>query len=102
MQIWVLGYANIKQSLKEGKISMKDIDTAVRIILRLKFEMRHFENPFVNENNVYEVISEEYKKIALEVERESITLLKNNGILPIGNNKKYLLLDLMQIMHIIY
>lgn len=82
------GYANLEKSLKEGKISMNDIDTAVRRILRLKFEMGLFENPFVDENSASEVRSEEHKKIALEVSRASITLLKNNGILPLNKQQK--------------
>ena len=82
------GYANLEKSLKEGKISMNDIDTAVRRILRLKFEMGLFENPFVDENSASEVRSEAHKKIALEVSRASITLLKNNGILPLNKQQK--------------
>lgn len=67
---------------------MNDIDMAVRRILRLKFEMGLFENPYINENLVSEVRSEEHKKVALEVARASITLLKNNGILPLNNDQK--------------
>jgi beta-glucosidase len=82
------GYSNLEKSLKEGKITMNDIDMAVRRILRLKFEMGLFENPYINENLVSEVRSEEHKKVALEVARASITLLKNNGILPLNNDQK--------------
>lgn len=38
---------NLRQSLDEKKVSMKSIDDAVRNILRLKFRMGLFENPYV-------------------------------------------------------
>ena len=82
------GYSNLEKSLKEGKISMNDIDTAVRRILRLKFEMGLFENPYINENLVSEIRCENHKKVAIEVARASITLLKNNGILPLNTEQK--------------
>ena len=86
------GYSNLYRALKEGKININDINTAVRRILRMKFEMGLFENPYVNENLASEVRSEEHKKVALEVARASITLLKNNGILPINKEQKIALI----------
>ena len=76
------GYANLSKSLKEGKITMDEIDTAVRRILRMKFEMGLFENPYVDESQDYQVRCEEHKKVALDIVRATIVLLKNNGILP--------------------
>ena len=83
-----LAYENLIKSLKKGKISMNDIDNSVRRILRMKFEMGLFENPYVDENQVYNIRSEEHKKVAFDVARASITLLKNNGILPLNKNQK--------------
>lgn len=83
-----LAYENLSKSLKEGKININDIDNSVRRILRMKFEMGLFENPYVDENQIYRIRSEKHKKVALDVARASITLLKNNGILPLNKNQK--------------
>jgi len=39
--------SNFKQSLNEKKISLNEIDQAVRNILRLKFRLGLFENPYI-------------------------------------------------------
>ena len=62
------------------------IDRACERILRMKFEMGLFENPYTDPKIAkQEVRTTENKKIALDVARASITLLKNDGILPLKN-----------------
>ncbi|MBR5744073.1 MAG: glycoside hydrolase family 3 C-terminal domain-containing protein, partial [Muribaculaceae bacterium] len=64
----------------------KYIDRACERILRLKFEMGLFENPYANPKIAKkEVRTAENKQVALDAARASITLLKNNGILPLKN-----------------
>ena len=61
-----------------------EIDRACERILRLKFEMGLFENPYIDPKIVKtEVRTAENRQVALETARASITLLKNNGILPL-------------------
>ena len=75
---------------KLGSDELRDlepyIDRACKRILRLKFEMGLFENPYTDPKIAKkEVRTTENKKIALDVARASITLLKNDGILPLKN-----------------
>jgi beta-glucosidase len=74
--------------LEEGKIHLEDIDAAVGQILRLKFELGLFEQPYVDRDNAIAVSKNpEHKKIALDAARESIVLLKNDHLLPLPKNK---------------
>ncbi len=102
-------------SLKEGIIVQKDIDEAVRRILKVKFMLGLFDNPYLylDEKREQEVIySPEIMEHALRSARESIVLLKNDAfrgkkilplsspgkiavIGPLGNNQ----LDLMGSWH---
>ena len=64
------------------------LDTAVANILKLKFEMGLFENPYVDPAQAYkQVRSESHKQLARQVAREGIVLLKNSdNILPLDKN----------------
>jgi beta-glucosidase len=64
------------------------IDDAVRRILRLKFALGLFENPYGDPvNGPYRWHQPSYTALANQAERESITLLKNNGVLPLKLNR---------------
>lgn len=81
-------YRYLPQLLAEGKISNRDIDNAVEKVLRLKFELGLFENPYVDETKAIEVSkSPEHRKLALQAAHESVVLLKNNNILPLEKDK---------------
>lgn len=81
-------YKVLPELLKEGKINIKDVDKAVEQILTFKFELGLFENPYVDEANAVAVSkSPVHKKLALQAARESIVLLKNDGLLPLQKNK---------------
>lgn len=80
---------NLKQALEEKIISIENINLAVSNILRLKFEMGLFENPYVKPEIAKQIVQcEEHKNLAKEVARQGITLLKNDGILPLSKNIK--------------
>lgn len=80
---------NLKQALEEGLISMNDLDKAVANVLRLKFRMGLFENPYVSPEKAKKIVrSDEHKKVAYEVAREGVVLLKNQGILPLSKSLK--------------
>ncbi|MDD4426154.1 MAG: glycoside hydrolase family 3 C-terminal domain-containing protein, partial [Mariniphaga sp.] len=78
------------ESVEEGAVAMKDIDQAVRNILRVKFKLGLFENPYVDPDYATQVVhSEEHQQLALETAREGIVLLKNeNNLLPLNKNIK--------------
>lgn len=82
--------ANLKSLVDEGKVNMKDIDKAVANVLRVKFMLGLFENPYVvtPQNVKY---SAPHLAIARKAAEESVVLLKNDGTLPLKNVKRVLL-----------
>lgn len=74
---------------RKGLISMETIDQAVRRHLQLKFLLGLFDNPYVNEKQVFEVFeTKEQRELARQLARESIVLLKNEGrLLPLDKTK---------------
>lgn len=79
---------NLEQALKEHLVTTAEIDSAVAKVLRLKFEMGLFENPYVDSKQAAELIrNEKHRNIAREVARQGTVLLKNrNNILPLSKN----------------
>ncbi len=71
--------------LREGKVSQRTIDEAVRRILRIKFRLGLFEKPYVDEAlERTEVLSAANVTAAREVAGRSLVLLKNErGTLPL-------------------
>jgi beta-glucosidase len=80
----------IIELVKEGGLSMNHIDRAAGGVLRLKFLLGLFENPYTAKNLIKDRFhSKEHQEIALEAAHKSICLLKNqNNILPLGKNIK--------------
>ena len=78
--------------VKEGKVKMSVIDDAVRRILKKKFEMGLFDDPFKYCNEEREKIqwnNTEHIKIARDISRKSIVLLKNEKqLLPLSKQTK--------------
>jgi len=75
--------------VKDGKISEKRIDSSVVRLLRQKFELGLFDNPFINEAKAKETVGKaEFVKAGEESQRSAITLLKNeNKVLPLKQGK---------------
>ncbi|AIY86058.1 MULTISPECIES: glycoside hydrolase family 3 N-terminal domain-containing protein [unclassified Thermotoga] len=82
-------YAYLKELVEEGILSESLIDVAVARVLKLKFMLGLFENPYVE---VEKAKIESHRDIALEIARKSIILLKNDNILPLQKNKKVALI----------
>ena len=78
--------------VKAGKVDMKVIDDAVRRILRLKFQLGLFDDPYryCNPKNEKEKIYHpDHLSVALEMAKRSIVLLKNkNQLLPLNKNQQ--------------
>ena len=80
---------NLVQALSEGLISIETLDKAVANVLRLKFRMGLFENPYVSPEQAKKIVrSPEHKELAREVARQGTILLKNDGLLPLSKNIK--------------
>jgi beta-glucosidase len=74
--------------VKVGKLSEERINESARRLLRQKFELGLFDDPFVDAGNVDKVFTNaEYKKEAEASQRRAMTLLKNeNKTLPLKQN----------------
>jgi beta-glucosidase len=88
-----MDYQNILKSLVEQEIvSMDRIDDAVRRILKVKFQLGLFENPFVDQSLLDTVGCNTHREVARQAVRESLVLLKNDGILPLSVDQPNILL----------
>ena len=81
-------YMNIMNAVSTGRISNAVLDASVARVLRLKFEMGLFENPYViPEKAEKEVRNDAHIALARRVAQASITLLKNDrSLLPLNKN----------------
>ena len=83
---------NLAQLVKEKKVSMALIDDAVKRILRKKFELGLFDDPYKYCNPEREqaaLNNPEHRKAARDIAAKSIVLLKNEkGVLPLSKGTK--------------
>ncbi|PBI93477.1 Periplasmic beta-glucosidase precursor [Flavobacterium sp. ACN2] len=83
---------NLAALVKEGRVSIDLIDDAVKRILRKKFELGLFDDPYrySDEKRAEKALNNpEHRKAAREMAEKSIVLLKNeNQTLPISKNAK--------------
>ncbi len=82
----------VEELVKEGKVSEAEIDRAVRNILKLKFELGLFENPYIDESASAKVdYAAEHLEAAKQCAIESAILLQNrNNVLPLDKAKTIL------------
>ena len=79
---------NLKDIVESGKISEMWIDELVKGILRIKFKMGLFEQPFRKITKDLTTLSEQNKEIAKQITLESIVLLQNeDNFLPLDKSK---------------
>ncbi len=71
-----------KEMIESGEIDEKYVDDKVRRILRLMYRSTALSDHGPGQRNV-----EEHQQVALEVAREGIVLLKNDGLLPLDKNE---------------
>ena len=92
VDLGALAFAPLVDAVKKGLVNEEEINHALANILRLKFEMGLFENPYVDvEKAKKQVRSDSNKNVALVTAREVITLLKNKGnTLPLSKKTKVL------------
>lgn len=76
--------SGLLELVKSGEVSRKTLDEAVSRVLRIKFELGLFDEPLVDPEKAQAVVrSSEHRELAYESAVKSMTLLKNNGILPL-------------------
>jgi beta-glucosidase len=78
MEMATTTYANhLPELLEEGRISMAQLDAMVSDILRIKFRMGLFENPYTDPSQYPAIANEDHLAIAEQLARQSIVLLEN-------------------------
>ena len=80
-------YASLPRAVKEGKITEEQINTSVKRLLKARFELGDFDDEALNkwaQIPASVIASQPHKQLALDMARESMVLLKNNGILPLA------------------
>lgn len=93
MDMMSYGYISfVEQLVSEGKVSQESIDDAVRNILRVKFQLGLFDNPYVDETLSSKVdYCPEHLEISKQLALESAILLKNDeSALPLTDAKTIL------------
>ena len=81
-------FRQLEQLVEEGKFDEKIIDQAVGRILKVKFELGLFENPYRNEGGQLVVRTPEHLALARQMADESLVLLQNNdNLLPLSKDK---------------
>ena len=80
-------FSLLKESLDQGRISMKDLDRAAGRVLKLKFDLGLFDHPYLDETVPARTVrTPENIAVARQTALESVTLLENNGVLPLNKN----------------
>jgi beta-glucosidase len=81
-------YADLAELVRRGVVSEVEVDELVGKLLTHKFELGLFENPYVDSSVAESLVGcEEHAAVALEAARQTITLLKNDGVLPLQKGK---------------
>lgn len=79
----------LKELVQSGQVSMADIDNSVRNILRVKYRLGLFKNPYVDTSKTSTIYSQAHLQEARKAAVESAILLKNEGnLLPLKANLK--------------
>jgi len=79
-------YSRYLNAVKQGFLSEKELDIAVKRLMRARFELGMFDPPEVvnyAQTPISENDSEAHRQLALKVSRETMVLLKNDGTLPL-------------------
>lgn len=87
-------FGNLEKLVESGEVDESLIDEAVMRILKLKNDLGLFENPYKDgsaENRAKYVYCDEFKELSIRGGRETATLLKNDGLLPLSKNAKIVL-----------
>ncbi len=82
------GFTELKKAVEEGMLSQEEVDRAVLRVLSVKYEIGLFDQPYADVEKAEEIVRcDSHRKTALRAARESIVLLKNEGILPLEKKK---------------
>lgn len=77
----------LKQSVRDGKVSMQTIDNACRLILEAKYKLGLFADPYKYcdlKRPARDIFTVEHRAVARRIAGESFVLLKNESVLPLS------------------
>lgn len=80
----------LAELVKGGQVPAEELDRAAADVLRLKFELGLFDDPYRSngERKAREVLLPEYRPLAREAAVKSSVLLKNDGLLPLADGTR--------------
>lgn len=84
-------YRSLAEAVKIGLITEKEIETAVKNLMKIRFRLGMFDPPeTVKWARIPYLLNDApaHHKLSLQASRESLVLLKNNGILPLRKDVK--------------
>jgi len=85
-------YELLLELVNTGEVPQWRIDEAVSRILKLKYQLGLFENPYPDQNLIEKFASQESQGVSLQAAREAMTLLKNeDNLLPLSKDQKLLI-----------
>ncbi len=77
----------VVQLVKDGKLKEARLDQSIKRLLKVKFQLGLFDNPFVDESKVAEIVGKEaFRALGEKAQQEAMTLLKNDNTLPLAKN----------------
>ncbi|MEW6202706.1 MAG: glycoside hydrolase family 3 protein [bacterium] len=82
-EAYIKAIAKVKGKIASGELSMERVDDAVLRILRVKHKYGLFENPQSAPADKYKIQKKKNYETSREIARRTITMVKNNGVLPL-------------------
>jgi len=78
------GYGDVlAREVERGAVDHEHLETSVRRVLRAKFELGLFENPYPAQSIDVRAVAEEGRDLSAELARRSVVLARNTGLLPL-------------------
>lgn len=89
LSLWDQTYLQLETAITTDKVALAKLDQAVSRVLGLKFLLGLFDQPYIQAPAAQlDSVLKKSDKLNLKVAQESITLVKNNGLLPLSNKLK--------------
>ncbi len=74
----------LAEQVRKGNVAEELLNTSVLRLLTAKFDLGLFEQPYAQETIDLEAVAQEGRELAQEMADRSVTLLKNDGVLPLN------------------